>query len=65
MSAPSTEFLLAVLRVEHARTKMWLADIDALGIALRGGLITPAQAAEHMREMDLLSSPLAKQAEQK
>ena len=61
----STEFLLAVLRVEHARAKAWLADIDALGIALRGGLITPAQAVEHMREMDLLSSPLAKQVEQK
>jgi predicted RNA-binding protein associated with RNAse of E/G family len=61
----STEFLLAVLRVEHARAKAWLADIEALGIALRGGLITPAQGAEHMREMDLLSSPLAKQVEQK
>jgi len=61
----STEFLLAVLRVEHAHTKAWLADIDALGIALRGGLITPAQAAEHMRDMELLSSPLAKQVEQK
>jgi predicted RNA-binding protein associated with RNAse of E/G family len=61
----STEFLLAVLRVEHARAKAWLADIDALDFALRGGLITPAQAAEHMREMDLLSSPLAKQVEQK
>ena len=44
-----------LLGVEHARAKAWLADIDALGIALRGGLITPAQAAEHMREMDLLS----------
>ena len=61
----STEFLLAVLRVEHARARAWLADIDALGIALRGGLITPEQAAEHMHEMDLLYSPLAKQVEQK
>jgi hypothetical protein len=62
-SAPK-EFLLATLRAEYLRGKEWLVDLQALGITLRGGLISPAQAAEHMRDLDILS-PLAKRIEER
>ena len=63
-SSYDKEFLLAALRAELLRTKAWLGDIEALGIALKGGLISPAQAVEHMRDLDILS-PLAKRIEER
>ena len=62
-TSPTKELLLASLRCEYLRTRAWLADLQALGIALKGGLISPDQAAEHMRDLDLLS-PLAVQIEE-
>ena len=38
------DFLLAVLRVERARLGTIIAEVDAIGIGLKAGLITPAQA---------------------
>jgi hypothetical protein len=57
------EFLLATLRGEYLRTKEWLVDLEALGIALRGGLISPAQAAQHMHDLDIMS-PIGLQMEE-
>jgi hypothetical protein len=33
---------------------LWQADIDAVGLALRGGLIEPEQAVELLRDCDAL-----------
>ena len=54
----SSELLLALLRVESLRLRTIQADVDALGIALRGGLITPAQAVAHMHDLGIVG-PLA------
>jgi predicted RNA-binding protein associated with RNAse of E/G family len=54
----SADFLLAVLRVERARLSTILADVDALGLALKGGLISPAQCVAHMHDLGIVG-PLA------
>jgi hypothetical protein len=63
-NTPSKEFLLTTLRVEHLRARAWLGDIEALGIALNGGLISAAQAAEHMHDLDIMP-PIGVQIEEK
>jgi hypothetical protein len=55
------DFLLAVLRVERARLGTIIAEVDAIGIGLKAGLITPAQAVEHMHQMNLIG-PIAQDA---
>jgi hypothetical protein len=40
----SAEYLLAELRCAALRARLWQADIEAVGVALRGGLISPEQA---------------------
>jgi hypothetical protein len=52
----SAEFMLAVLRVERLRLSTIIADIDVLGVGLKAGMISPAQAVEHLQYMGLISS---------
>jgi len=39
-----TEYLLAELPAAAVRARLWQADIEAVGLALKGGLISPEQA---------------------
>jgi hypothetical protein len=48
------EYLLAELRTAALRTRLWQADIDTVGIALKAGLISPDQAVEHLSDCGLL-----------
>ena len=48
------EFLLAELRAAALRARVWHADIDAVGLALKAGLISPDQAVEHLSDCGLL-----------
>jgi hypothetical protein len=54
----SPELLLAMLRVESLRLRTIQADVDALGLALKGGLISPAQCVAHMHDLGIVG-PLA------
>jgi len=49
-----TEYLLAELRCASLRARLWQADIDAVGAALRAGWITPEQAMEALGDCDCL-----------
>jgi hypothetical protein len=62
-NTPSKEFLLTTLRVEHLRARAGLGDIEALGIALKGELISAAQAAEHMHDLGIMP-PIGVQIEE-
>jgi hypothetical protein len=48
------EYLLAELRVAALRARLWQADIDAVGLALKAGLISPDQAVEYLSHCGLL-----------
>jgi hypothetical protein len=48
------EYLLAELRAAVIRARLWQADIEAVGVALRGGLISPEQAAALLADCDCL-----------
>jgi len=48
------DYLLAELRCARARARLWQADIEAVGIALKGGLIHPQQALELLHDCDAL-----------
>jgi hypothetical protein len=48
------EYLLAELRPAALRARLWQADIDAVGLALKAGLISPDQAVEHLSDYGLL-----------
>ena len=48
------EYLLAELRAATLRARLWQADIDAVGLALKAGLISPDQAVEHLSDCGLL-----------
>jgi hypothetical protein len=52
--ADRREYLLAELRAAHVRARLWQADIEALGVALRGGLIHPEQALALLHDCDAL-----------
>jgi len=54
----SAEFIVAVLRVERLRLSTLIADIDVLGVGLKVGMLSPAQAVEHLHHMGLIS-PIA------
>jgi hypothetical protein len=49
-----TEYLLAELRCASLRARLWQSDIDAVGLALRAGLIEPEQALELLADCDTL-----------
>jgi hypothetical protein len=48
------EYLLAELRCATLRARLWQADIKAVGLALKGTLITPEQALELLHDCDVL-----------
>jgi len=48
------DYLLAELRCASLRARLWQADIDAVGMALKGGLIHPEQALELLQGCDAL-----------
>jgi hypothetical protein len=49
-----TEYLLAELRCAALRARLLQADIEAVGLALKSGLILPEQAIEHLHDVDAL-----------
>jgi hypothetical protein len=49
-----TDYLLAELRCAALRARLWQADIEAVGCALRGGLISPEEAIELLDDCDCL-----------
>jgi hypothetical protein len=48
------DYLLAELRCASLRARLWQADIDAVGLALKAGLITPEQALDTLADCDCL-----------
>jgi hypothetical protein len=48
------EYLLAELRAATLRARLWQADIDAVGVALKAGLISPDQVIEQLSDCGLL-----------
>ena len=52
--SPTADYLLAELRCAAVRARLWQADIEAVGIALKGGLIDPEQAIELLHDCDAL-----------
>jgi hypothetical protein len=42
--AKNADYLIAELRCASLRARLWQADIDAVGLALKGGMISPEQA---------------------
>lgn len=58
------DYLLAELRCAVLRARLWQADIEAVGMALKAGLIHPEQALELLAECDclqLISPPVPAQ----
>jgi hypothetical protein len=49
-----TEYLLAELRCASLRARLWQFDIEAVGIALKAGWISPEQAVEALADCDCL-----------
>ena len=47
-------YLLAELRCASLRLRIERSDIDAIGLALKGGLITPDQAIALLDDCDVL-----------
>jgi hypothetical protein len=54
LQADFAAYLLAELRCAALRTRLLQADIEAVGIALKGGLVTPDQALELLHDVDAL-----------
>jgi hypothetical protein len=48
------DYLLAELRCAALRARLWQADIEAVGLALKGGLIDADQALELLADCDAL-----------
>jgi hypothetical protein len=48
------EYLLAELRCASLRARLWQADIDAVGLALKAGLVEPEQALELLHDCNCL-----------
>jgi hypothetical protein len=53
-SADQRDYLLAELRCAVLRAKLWQQDIEAVGLALKGGLIDPDQALDLLHDCDAL-----------
>ena len=49
-----TEYLLAELRCASLRARLQAGDIDAVGLALKAGLVEPEQALELLQDCDCL-----------
>jgi hypothetical protein len=49
------EYLLAELRCASLRARLQAGDIDAVGLALKAGLIEPEQALELLDDCDCLA----------
>lgn len=47
------DYLLAELRCASLRARLLEADIDAVGQALKGRLITPEQALQHLEDIGI------------
>jgi hypothetical protein len=47
-------YLLAELRCAALRAQLMQSDIEAVRLAIQGGLITPAQAVELLHDCDVL-----------
>jgi hypothetical protein len=54
MVANHTDYLLAELRCAALRARLARSDIEAVGVALKGGLISPDQAVELLNDCDAL-----------
>jgi predicted RNA-binding protein associated with RNAse of E/G family len=48
------EYLLAELRCASLRARLWQVDIDAVGMALKAGWISPEQAVEALADCNCL-----------
>jgi hypothetical protein len=48
------DYLLAELRCASLRARLRQADIDAVGLALKAGLVDPEQALELLHDCDAL-----------
>ena len=48
------DYLLAELRCAALRARLWQADIERIGLALKTGWITPEQAVEALADCDCL-----------
>jgi hypothetical protein len=48
------DYLLQELRCAALRARLAAADIEAIGIALKGGLVTPDHALELLSDCDVL-----------
>jgi hypothetical protein len=48
------DYLLAELRCASLRARLWQTDIDAVGMALKAGLVEPEQALELLADCDCL-----------
>jgi hypothetical protein len=48
------DYLFAELRCASLRARLWQADIDAVGAALKAGWITPEQAIEALEDCNWL-----------
>jgi hypothetical protein len=49
-----TDYILAELHCAELRARLIQSDLEAIGLALRGGLITPDQAIEHLCDCDAM-----------
>jgi len=49
-----TDYLLGELRAAVLRARLWEADITAVALALKHGLIHPEQAVELLHDCDAL-----------
>jgi len=48
------DYLLAELRCAAIRARLWQADIEAVGLALKHGLVHPEEALELLHDCDAL-----------
>jgi hypothetical protein len=48
------DYVVAELRCAALRARLWQADIEAVGLALKGGLIHPEQALELLHDCGAL-----------
>jgi hypothetical protein len=54
IAATRQEYLLSEIRCAKARAQLLVDDIGAVELALRGGLISPEQAVEHLHDRGCL-----------
>jgi hypothetical protein len=54
MSESHREFLLSALRAASLRARMFEVEINSIGIALKGGLVTPVEALQWVKDIGAL-----------